>query len=230
MAERASEPRQLPLDLRPRPALGREAFLVAPCNAEAVALIDGWRTWPGGKLVLLGDAGAGKTHLAQVWAAASGAKVVSATRLAEIDPVGIAGQPVAVEDAPNLAGDPDAERALLHLHNLSAAEGGSLLLTADRPPRHWGLGLPDLASRMEGAPLARIAPPDDRTLRAVLVKLFSDRQLAPSPRVIDFLTLRMDRSFAAARDLVARLDAAALAEGRAVTQGLAARVLQEQTS
>ncbi len=220
-------PRQLPLDLRIRPALGREAFFVAPCNADAVALIDAWRGWPGRKLVLAGPPGAGKTHLAHVWAAAAGARMVAAAGLTEAGLPALARGPIAVEGADAVAGDPAAERTLFHLHNLSATEGGTLLLTADTPPATWPLVLPDLRSRLEAAPLARIAPPDDRTLRAVLVKLFADRQLSPSPAVIDVLAQRMDRSFAGARELVARLDAAALAERSAVTRPLALRILRE---
>lgn len=220
-------PRQLPLDLPSRPALGRGALFVAPCNADAVATIDAWRNWPAGKLVLVGEAGSGKTHLAQVWAAASGARVVSAADLAGADLPGLADCPVAVEDADRAAGNAAAERALLHLHNLSAAGAGALLLTARVPPASWRLALPDLASRMQAAATVRIARPDDVALRAVLIKLFADRQLAPSPAALHLILTRMERSFAAARDIVARLDSAALAERRAVTRTLAARLLDE---
>ena len=64
---------QLSFDLPARPALGRDAFFVADSNALAVAAIDGWRDWAGGKLVLVGPAGSGKTHLSHVWAADTGA-------------------------------------------------------------------------------------------------------------------------------------------------------------
>ncbi len=57
----------------------------------------------------------------------------------------------------------------------------------------------------------------------MLVKLFADRQLSPSPAVIDLLALRMDRSLRRRARLVARLDAAALARRSAVTRPLAAR-------
>ena len=60
--------RQIPLDLPVRAALGREDFLVSEGNALAVAQIDGWRDWPGRRLALVGPEGAGKTHLAAVWA------------------------------------------------------------------------------------------------------------------------------------------------------------------
>ncbi|MEH6749121.1 MAG: DnaA/Hda family protein [Paracoccaceae bacterium] len=218
--------RQLSFDLPVRAALGREDFFVAPANAMAVALIEGWRDWPGRKLVLEGPKGAGKTHLSHVWAQAAGARIVEARALAGADIPDLASGPVAVEDVPLIAGDTAAENALFHLHNLTLAEGHSLLLTADRPAAHWGLTLPDLASRMQGTQATRLEAPDDRLLTALLAKLFADRQLIPTPDTIPYLVTRMDRSFDSARQLVAALDAAALAQGRPINRKLAADVME----
>jgi chromosomal replication initiation ATPase DnaA len=218
--------RQLSFDLPVRAALGREDFFVAPANAMAVALIEGWRDWPGRKLVLEGPKGAGKTHLAHVWAQAAGARIVEARALAGADIPDLASGPVAVEDVPLIAGDTAAENALFHLHNLTLAEGHSLLLTADRPAAHWGLTLPDLASRMQGTQATRLEAPDDRLLTALLAKLFADRQLIPTPDTIPYLVTRMDRSFDSTRQLVAALDAAALAQGRPINRKLAADVME----
>lgn len=218
--------RQLVFDLPARDGMTRAEFFVSPANALALAALDGWRGWPGGKMLLLGPSGAGKTHLAQIWAAEAGAAVVAAGGLAAADlPALAAGGRVAVEDAAAVAGDTQAEAALFHLHNLLAQAGGALLLTAAAPPRDWGLALPDLLSRMQAAPVTRIEAPDDALLSAVLVKLFSDRQLAVAPNLIPYLVARMPRSIGAARALVAALDAAALAEGRPVTRALAAGLL-----
>ena len=219
--------RQLSFDLPVRAALGREDFFVAPGNAMAVALIENWQTWPGRKLLLEGPKGAGKTHLAHVWAEASGARIVAARDLAGADIPTLARQPVVIEDVPQIAGDMAAENALFHLHNLIIAEGHSLLLTADRPAARWGLHLPDLASRMQGTQATRLEAPDDRLLAALLAKLFADRQLIPTPDTIPYLVTHMDRSFDGARLLVAALDAAALAEGRPINRKLAAEVLEQ---
>lgn len=213
--------RQLTFDLPVRPALGRGDFLVSPANALALAQIDR-DDWPGGKLLLIGPEGAGKSHLAQVWATETGAVVLEAVALPEAPPEASA---VVVEDAGKVAGDAAAETRLFHLHNHVLARGGRLLLTAATPPRRWGLTLPDLASRMEATALAAISPPDDALLSAVLVKLFADRQIAVAPGLIVWLVRRMDRSFAAARTLVAELDARALAQGGPVTRGIAREAL-----
>lgn len=218
--------RQLVFDLPARDGMTRAEFFVSPANALALAALDGWQGWPGGKMLLLGPPGAGKTHLAQIWVAETGAALVPAADLAGADIPGLAAAGrVAVEDAAAIAGNPQAEAALFHLHNLLAQTGGTLLLTAEAPPRDWGLRLPDLLSRMQAAPVTRIEAPDDALLSAVLVKLFADRQLAVAPNLIPYLVARMPRSVGAARALVAALDAAALAEGRPVTRSLAAGLL-----
>lgn len=220
-------PSQLTFDLPARPALGREDFFVSPANAQAVALIEGWHDWPARKLVLCGPKGAGKTHLAHVWAGLSGAQIIDADELESSDIAALAEGPVAIEDAAGIAGRPEAEEALFHLHNLVLAEGHALLVTAGSPPRRWGLALPDLASRMEAALLARLEAPDDALLAAVLAKLFADRQLAPSPDCVPYLARRIERTFEAAHTIVAEIDARALASGRRVTRALAAEVLDK---
>ena len=64
--------------------------------------------------------------------------------------------------------------------------------------------MPDLASRLRALPVVALTAPDDALLRAVLVKLFADRQLAVDESLVAFLATRIERSFAAARAAVAR--------------------------
>lgn len=217
--------RQLSFDLPARTALGREDFLVAPSNAVALAMLEAWQEWPQGKLILIAPPGAGKTHLAHVWAGLTGARILAGADLAAVDIASAALKPVVVEDAETVAGDAAREAALFHLHNLGRAEHQPLLITATRPPSHWGLALPDLLSRLQAAAQAQMAAPDDALLGSVLVKLFADRQITPAPDLIPWLVTRMDRSFAEARRLVDLLDRAALAAGRPVNRRLAIDVL-----
>ena len=213
--------RQLAFALPNAEALTREDFFVAPSNALALQTVEGWQDWPGRKLLLIGPEGAGKTHLAHVWAALSGAAIVTGADLAQTDVAALAGRPVLVDDADRIG---PAEAQLFHLHNL-ATSGAALLLTARTPPRDWGLTLPDLISRMQATQIARLEAPDDALLSAVLVKLFADRQVTVPSNLISYLITRMPRSIGAARTLVADLDARALAAGRPITRALAGEVL-----
>jgi DnaA regulatory inactivator Hda len=220
---------QLPLELALRPAQGREDFLVAPSNQIAVAWIDRWPDWPGPVLALYGPPGCGKTHLCQVWRAASGAVEIDGPRLARAEPPELLGAARAcvLDDADMLLGSESANaERLLHLINSMTERGGQVLLAARGAPARWPCGLADLGSRLAAATAVRLGAPDDALMEALLVKLCSDRQLAVGEEVLRYLLARMERSFAAARGLVAALDRASLAEGRAVTVPLARRVLE----
>lgn len=227
MSRAAGDPRQLGLDLALPPALGRQDFLPAPSNALALALIEAPGGLPGGRLVIHGPEGAGKTHLAAIWAARRGAAWPDPDRLAA-DPARLLAPEAPVrlvlDGAEALAGGP-GETALFHLLNHLDARGGEILLTARAPARDWGLVLPDLASRLTAAHHVPLAAPDDALLAAVLVKLFADRQVQVAPEVITWLVRRMERSFAAARAIVARLDAEALRRRSPITRSFAQAAL-----
>lgn len=219
--------KQLALDVRHhRAALGREDFLVTAANAEAVEWLDRWPNWPGPALVVYGPAGSGKTHLAHVFAQTTGAPVLDAAALPEVEPLGLlAKHPALALDDADAAGD---DEALLHIINAARETGHHLLLTASAPPARWAVRLPDLRSRLLAAPVAELHQPDDALMAALLVKLFTDRQLKVGEGVIAYLCRRMERSFAAARRLVAAVDARALASRRDVTVPLVREVLADE--
>ncbi len=227
-----NKPEQLVLELPTRAALGRDDFFVSPANALALQMLDAWPDWPGGKLALCGPPASGKTHLAQVWAARSNGVVLKAARLSQHDiPTLAAARDVAVEDVDQLSRLPAGQRkkneeALFHLHNRLLGAGGTLLLSGVDAPSRWDIALPDLASRLRAAAVVQLEPPDDALLSALLVKLFMDRQITVSPDLIGYLLPRMDRSFAAARAMVAALDRAGLSKRRAITPRLAGEVLR----
>jgi len=216
--------RQLAIDLPPRPAHGRADFLASECNRAALERIDRWPDWPGRRLVLYGPASSGKSHLARLWCAESGARYVPARDLASELPLANGALPPAmvVDDA-----EAASERALLHLCNSCAEAGTALLVVSRNAPAAWAIDLPDLASRLRAMPAVGIDMPDDALLAAVLVKHFADRQLRIAPSVIGYIVPRMERSFAMAASLAARLDELALAGGRSIGLALARQALAE---
>lgn len=205
-------------------------FVLSPCNRSAHARVTGWPDWPQPVLWLHGPAASGKTHLAHIWARQADARCMGAEQLTReaaqaIIASGEAGGAWAVEDCGALAD----EAALFHLLNAVREQGGWLLLTASMPPSQAGFGLADLRSRVQALLTAELEAPDDEVLAAVIHKQFSDRQLRVGDDVVRYLLLRMDRSFAAARAWVERIDRAALAEQRRVTTALVRRLLDEET-
>jgi chromosomal replication initiation ATPase DnaA len=217
--------RQLPLDLPHEPSFAREDFLGAPSNAEALRAIEAWPDWAGRMLLLIGPPGSGKSHLGAIWARAAQAVAIEAETLIEAMPADLAAsKAILIENADRIGA---AEANLFHLLNLARESGAFVLLTARSAPDDWGLKKPDLHSRLRLAPVVSLSEPDAELARAVLFKLFSDRQLAVEPAVIAYIGLRIDRSLEAARAIVEALDREALARGKAVTRTMAAAMLRD---
>jgi chromosomal replication initiation ATPase DnaA len=222
-----SRPEQLVLDLGHRAALGAEDFQVTAANRVAVELIDLWPRWPAAAVYIVGPPRSGKSHLVNVWRHLSGAKVRSASQLDD-DAVAmlLERRGLAVENVDRGIGN---ERALFHLLNLVREHDARLLMTGRVPPGEIKIDLPDLRSRLRAVPVAEIKPPDDALLAALLVKQFADRQLLVDPPVIAYLAERMERSAAAAAEIVEAIDRHALASHRRVTRALASEVLATRT-
>ncbi len=207
---------QIPLDLGHRAALGREDFLVTESNFDAVSWIDLWPDWPAPALILYGPAACGKSHLAEVWKGRTGAQDADLESASEED-LAASGNHLILDDIDALLGERQAETRLFHLYNMMKEAQRNILITIRTAPVRVPFAVPDLASRLRACPAVAIQPPDDALLAAVLVKLFSDRQLAIGQDVLNYILPRMERSFAAARDLVEAADRAALSEKRRIT-------------
>ena len=218
---------QIPMDFTFLTARGWEDFLVTEANEDAVAWIDRWPDWPVRSLLLVGPTGSGKTHLAHVWQMRSDAKIIDARSLGNlgIDMLShYAAHPLILEDA----GEGIDEEALLHLYNLVQEKNGSLMITAKAVPSSWQLTLADLSSRLGTVHVTRIREPDDQLFAALVVKLFSDRQLAITPEVVQYIVLRLERSFQEVHRFVRLLDSSALARKRKITLSLIREVFKEE--
>jgi chromosomal replication initiation ATPase DnaA len=213
-------PRQLALALPHAESLARDDFLEGPANEAAVALVDAWPEWPNRVMWLSGPEGSGKSHLAAIWAGAAGARSTTAHALTPASvPAALATGALVVEDLRPASFD---ERALFHLLNLAREDQAFVLITARVPASALEIELRDLRSRLRAVPVVSIGEPDDQLFRALIVKFCADRQLAVDEAVVGYLATRIERSYAAARQAVERLDREALRLGRPVTRALAA--------
>lgn len=217
-------PRQLTFPLDQPPRFNAEDFLVTCSNHDAHALLTAWPHWPTRGLLLTGPHGSGKSHLAAIWAEQAGAQMLDAADLS-LDVLDRRIAPDCSFVVENISGSATSETILFHLMNAVRERGSWLVLTSAQAPNALWPRLPDLSSRLRALTRAEIEEPGDELVRAVLVKLFDDRQLAIDADVIDYLARRMERSLDAARRIVAALDEEGLALGRRITRPVAAAVL-----
>ena len=218
---------QLALDFPHRPSLGREDFMVAKCNQEAVFTIDLWPAWPYFAICIYGPSGCGKTHLANVFAQMVALKTSHPYRIPFIKASQIdknmahtlfeTNPQIVIEDLHTLKN----QEALFHLYNTYRDLGGNILFTSNIAPARINFSLPDLRSRMNIVPNIEIKAPDDELLIALIVKLFMDRQITPSQELLNFLIKNIHRSFSYVRKLVEEIDNISLAKKRAISINIA---------
>ena len=220
---------QLVLNLGHRTGFQRSDLFVSECNINAVNWLERWPNWPAPGLVIWGPESSGKSHLGKVWSDKSGSAVLFPDDFDLNEPPDIveSNKNVLVDRAELIIENSTRERSLLHVYNLINERKGHMLFCARTPPGRWGIKLADLSSRLNSLPVTEIALPDDKGLAAVLLKLFSDRQLKVERDVINFAISRMERSFKAAEDLASIVDKKALVMRRPVTIPLLSEVFSE---
>ena len=217
---------QLSFSLSKKENLDRDNYFVSQANQSAVSLIEDWINWPSRKLILVGSEGSGKTHLGHLWAGEVGATIISATTLMEQQISELSKAPVLVEDINEIQRNQPVEIVLFHLHNLLYSEGHSLLMTSQILPGRLSFSLEDLQSRIEASTIAKLHPVDDDLLGAILIKMFADRQIYFSDKLLNYVLSRVERSYTAAKLFVEEVDSKAMAESRVIGKKLVRDILE----
>jgi chromosomal replication initiation ATPase DnaA len=181
-------------------------FFISDCNCKAVTWLEYFPNWGHHASLLLGPAGSGKSHLAAMFKAHHGTKVM------------VFDQSINADD----------EVALFHSYNNAKETNTGLLIVQRDAPVH--IRLPDLASRLAEAPVVRIEAPDDAVLSAVMIKAARDRGLNLAPEIIAYALKRLERQFSVVHSFIAQLDITSLAQKRDVTVPLASQILQTLSS
>jgi chromosomal replication initiation ATPase DnaA len=229
-------PGQLVFPFGVRPALGRDAFVVAPCNENAVRFVETWPDWPVRAAALYGPQGSGKTHLASVWAETAKAAHVHASDLAQGPNADAALQHLLAlgADAAIVIDDVDGvpapslmqrDRALFALFERPS---GTLLFTGRTPPSEWPVAIDDLHSRFDALLAFPMWAPDEALLLGLIRKHFADRQLEVPDGVVKRILTHVERTPQAIAAFVARADARALAEKRPVTERLVLALIESE--
>ena len=180
-------------------------LVVSEANRDAANLLTGWRAWPNGSLALTGPKGSGKTHLALAWALEAGARQI--TPVASPDDAAAifreSGGRLFIDDADGERDDPMLWRVL----DLARTEGGAVLLVGGDTPSNWPTPIPDLASRLKSLAVARLGEPDEALMEVVLRRVCREQFILLSDDAARYLARRLPRTFAAAHQMAAALDA-----------------------
>ncbi|MCQ2914236.1 MAG: DnaA/Hda family protein [Alphaproteobacteria bacterium] len=87
-----------------------------------------------------------------------------------------------------------------------------LLLTSQIDYLNRNFRLADFKTRFNSIPKIEISTPDDEMMKAVLMKLFMDRQMYVKPNVVSFIASHIDRSLSNLPNLVKKIECLSINE------------------
>lgn len=221
----------LPLSPPPSAAAGNlaDSFITGASNIDAFETLQSWHTWPNRMLCLYGPTGAGKSHLARLWAQETGAELLDAATLSPNQVFTkqdlqseLANRTALVVDHADRGTN---DQAMFHLFNTAQESGHYVLYLATKSPAQWQVDLGDLASRIASLATAKLDRPDDDVLQHLVRKLFAERQIHCTEDVIAYLVPRMQRSGTFAQQLVQTLDDLSLVTKRTISRKMASEAL-----
>ena len=124
---------------------------------------------------------------------------------------------VCLDSVEAVAGDRAWEEALFHFFNRIREQGNTLIIAASAAPRHLGINLPDLASRLSWGIVFQVHGLDDDTKLKAIQMRASARGLDLSAEVARFLLHHASRNMNDLTKLLETLDQASLSAKRKIT-------------
>ena len=178
-------------------------FFVSKSNYFAFELIEKWPHWEKNILNIYGGKFSGKSHLANIFYKKNKGKKISENQLNdEIFKELKLHENIILDDFNNKTN----ERLLYSLFNLVDNDNKYLLINSLNPINEMNFNLDDLKSRSKNCLFAKIENPDDELMFAIILKSFSDRQIAIDKKLIDFIIKRIDRSYGKISDFIYKID------------------------
>ena len=180
-----------------------EDFFVSKSNYFAFTLIEKWPKWEKNIVNIHGEKSSGKTHLANIFYKKNKAKKITEDQLNDelIKNLKIY-ENIILEDFENKID----ERLLYSLFNLVDRDNKYLLINSLKPISEMSFLLDDLKSRSKNCLFAKIESPDDDLVFAIILKIFSDKQITVDKKLINFIIKRIDRSYGKISDFIYKID------------------------
>lgn len=225
MSKTENQTTQIPIEFEKNISFKKEDFILSPSNEKAFDDVF-HLPWLSHGLIVLGEKSSGKTHLLNIWSDDVRATVLGRDDILSFDFGDNETPPfIAIDKVDQFFGEAQYEEKLFHLYNSVKELGGKILFTTQVEPVSWQIKLPDLSSRLKSLQVTKIGSADEFLLKAVLLKLFSDRQIQVGMDVIDYAIPRIDRSMATLVHFVQVIDETSLSEKRNITVPFVKKIL-----
>ena len=194
---------QLLLDFNIKKNFNDHDYYVSDSNYFAYNLIEKWPKWEKRIINISGEKFSGKTHLANIFKSKSSALFLTENKINnDIFKKIKLYESIIVDGFSNKID----ENLIYSIFNLVEQDSKYLLINSETPLNETNFKLPDLISRSRNMLHAKINPPDDELIYALILKNFSDRQIKLEKKIIEFIIKRIDRSYSKISEFIYKID------------------------
>ena len=194
---------QLLLNFNFKKSFNDHDYYVSDSNYFAFNLIDKWPKWEKRILNISGERFSGKTHLANIFKSKASALFLNENQINDDIFKKIKLHESIIVDG--FSNNID-EKLTYSILNLVDQDNKYFLINSESPLGEINFELPDLASRSKNLLHAKIEPPNDDLIFAIILKNFSDRQIKLEKRIIEFIINRIDRSYRKISEFIYKID------------------------
>ncbi|MDR1361610.1 MAG: hypothetical protein LBJ16_00140 [Holosporaceae bacterium] len=192
-------------------------FVDSEENMDALRYLMQWPQWNTSGLVIYGNSGVGKTHLAGLWAQTAGATFLLKPNL-DYDPRTIfdANCNFVIDDFDAFLAE-KKDSWIFHFFNIAVEKKRSFLLLSRSNPSLWRIELQDLRSRLLTLVAINMRDPQDELLFKIAQKLSRDLEITVSDDAIRCLINLVERNVSAVSAALRILDKMALRMQKNIT-------------
>ncbi len=205
--------KQKVLPLRLREANGRKSFIVGESNLQAIKWVDTFPNWRNNGLIIIGPKSSGKSHLTSVWQKKSGGRILKSKDIENENLSALCDGHLAVENIELVTN----YHFLFHIINKKKENKFKLLFTTRKNINDLNIKLEDTLSRLLTFPQAKILLPTDDVLRGLIYKLFKDKGIDLDNSLINYIIVRIERTYEAVYNLISEIDYISLERKKNIT-------------
>ena len=188
-----------------------KVFFVSPKNSIAFELIQNWPKWNCQMAYIYGPEKCGKTLITKLWKKSSNAIFLNELKLKnfvnnEIDLDEIKNKNWIIDNIDYFLKENYDEKILNLINIILATKKSFILVTSTNPPKFLNTKIKDLLSRLSSSLVIEVYQPDNDLLCKIIEKYLNERSISISKKSLDYLALRVERSYQVAIDIAKKID------------------------
>jgi len=186
-------------------------FFVSEKNKIAFEYIQKWPKWNTKITYVYGPEKCGKSLLSNIWADKSAAifldeKILREFTSNEVNIEHIKNKNWIIDNVEFFLKEKFDEKILNLINIITTSKNSFILITSKTAPKFLQTNIKDLLSRLSSSFVIQVFEPDNELLCKIIEKYLNDRSITITRKSLDYLALRIERSYKTALEIARKID------------------------